>query len=195
MLWRERGVVSCSEQYNPFACSHPMMPCQNQARSLPGVTLRATAWQLCDVMLEIRDVVVCREEKKMQAPANLPASAGASTRKAFSSSRPSTFLTNTAFTSMPSTLGSADQNCTWFNRTSDELTALERRSPWPCVLPPARAGRYVRIRFHLPRNSATYHCVDAMWLTVNVAPEGKFTSPHSQVHITRHYSKVQCHLR
>lgn len=104
-------------------------------------------------------------------------------------------LTNTTFTSMPSTLGSADQTCTWFNRTSDGLTVLERRSPWPCVLPPARAGRYVRIRFHLPRNSATYHCVDAMWLTVNVAPEGKFTSPHSQVHITRHYSKVQCHLR
>lgn len=33
-----------------FACNAlPIMPCQNQARSLSGVTTPATAWLLCDV--------------------------------------------------------------------------------------------------------------------------------------------------
>jgi len=75
MLWRERGVVSRSIHTftDPLACSHPIMPCPNQARSLPGVTLRATAWQLCDVMVEIRDVV---RRRRCKPPANLPASAG-----------------------------------------------------------------------------------------------------------------------
>jgi hypothetical protein len=67
----------------------------------------------------------------------------------------------------------------WVDRTSDGLTVLERRAPWPCVLPPRKSWSVPRQEYNSTCHATVPPTTTSTGCGLHVAANRRYTSQDS----------------